>query len=210
MVAEEDFGFPTMEEIAAIGPPLFTWDELMDIAGGGDLGLLKRHPGLQQRYDGWTNGIKARYGKMETFLLERRLRWDPPPLLSTAHSFSPETPTTHYRVIRNDWPYSVPIDVVHSVVWTAVPLIGPGDLNEEVEQKGMWGFTGGAHRRSRQLEDRRGFGGASGDGITAFVKREWPEKEWETAWFMNPLRLQSIRGLIHFHVFARPKTKNEI
>ncbi|KZO94299.1 hypothetical protein CALVIDRAFT_565667 [Calocera viscosa TUFC12733] len=207
MVAHD--GFPTDEEIAAIGPPLFTWDELMDICDGGNLGLLRRQPALQKRYDEWTKNTKARYGKIETFLLERRLCWDPPALLPSARSFSPSTPSTHYRVVRNDWPYSVPASVVHFVVWCAVPLIGPGDSGEEVERKGMWGFTGGAERRAAIGEegDRKGFGGESGEGITAFVKREWPEDEWETCWFMNPPKLQSVRGLVHFHVFGRPKAE---
>ncbi|KZT55875.1 hypothetical protein CALCODRAFT_484410 [Calocera cornea HHB12733] len=211
MVAHD--GLPTDAEIAALGPPLFTWEELMDIVDGGDLGLLKRQPALQRRYDEWTKGTKARYGTIETFLLERRLHWSPPPMLSSADSFSPSTPSTHYRAVRNDWPYSVPADVVHFVVWSAVPLIGPGDLGEAVERKGMWGFTGGAEHRppagedEGKGEDRRGFGGESGEGITAFVKREWPEEEWETAWFMNPPKLQSVRGLVHFHVFALPKAK---
>ncbi|EJT99700.1 hypothetical protein DACRYDRAFT_117884 [Dacryopinax primogenitus] len=201
MVAEE--GLPTASEIAAIGPPMFTWEELMDIVDGGDLGLLKRQPALQRRYDEWTKGMKARHGTIENFLIERRLRWNPPLIHPASPSFSPETPATHYRVVPNDWPYSVPTDVVHYVVWSAVPLIGPGDLTDDVERKGMWGFTGGAEHR--EGEDRQGFGGRSGEGITAFVKREWPEVEWETVWFMNPPKLQTVRGLVHFHVFVRPK-----
>lgn len=55
-----------------------------------------------------------------------------------------------------------------------------------------------------------------------FVGKVWPEDQWETAWFMNPLvrwrimfcgryrqqdsqRLQSVPGLAHTHVFAKPK-----
>jgi hypothetical protein len=45
----------------------------------------------------------------------------------------------------------------------------------------------------------------AGREIDGFVKRRWVETEWETAWFVNPPRLQSVRGLAHIHVFAKKK-----
>lgn len=69
------------------------------------------------------------------------------------------------------------------------------------------------------------------------VNRKWKEREWETAWFVNPpvsstlnarslsryfdslygvlprsrlQRLQSVPGLAHIHVFARYKGRTEI
>jgi len=49
-----------------------------------------------------------------------------------------------------------------------------------------------------------------GKEVHAFVQRRWPEREWETAWFVNPPRLQSVPGLAHIHVFARHKDLEEI
>jgi len=45
----------------------------------------------------------------------------------------------------------------------------------------------------------------AGREIDGFVKRRWVEREWETAWFVNPPRIQSVRGLAHIHVFAKKK-----
>lgn len=67
-----------------------------------------------------------------------------------------------------------------------------------------------------------------GEEIETFVKRRWNEREWETAWFVNPpvsgrrtacahgwyslwiQRLQSVPDLTHIHVFARRKTPEQI
>jgi len=43
----------------------------------------------------------------------------------------------------------------------------------------------------------------AGAEVDEFVRRRWNEEEWETAWFVNPPRLQSVPGLAHIHVFAR-------
>jgi len=45
----------------------------------------------------------------------------------------------------------------------------------------------------------------AGREVHRYVKNRWIEKEWETAWFVNPPRLQSVPGLAHIHVFARRK-----
>lgn len=49
----------------------------------------------------------------------------------------------------------------------------------------------------------------TGAGVHEFVRNRWPEDEWETAWFVNPPRLQSVKGLAHIHVFARHKSEEE-
>jgi len=50
----------------------------------------------------------------------------------------------------------------------------------------------------------------AGAEVDAFVRKRWNEREWETAWFVNPPRLQSVPGLAHIHVFARHKSPKEI
>jgi len=45
----------------------------------------------------------------------------------------------------------------------------------------------------------------AGSEIDTFIRRRWNEEDWETAWFVNPPRLQSVPGLAHIHVFARYK-----
>ena len=69
-----------------------------------------------------------------------------------------------------------------------------------------------------------------GEEVDIFVRKRWREREWETAWFVNPpvsyfpiassylflnaelffQRLQSVPDLSHIHVFARRKTREEI
>ena len=69
----------------------------------------------------------------------------------------------------------------------------------------------------------------AGSEIDKFVRQRWNEREWETAWFVNPpvrrdmlaqlalvltrisssQRLQSVPGLAHIHVFARYKDESE-
>jgi len=49
-----------------------------------------------------------------------------------------------------------------------------------------------------------------GSEVDLFVKNRWEPAFWETAWFVNPPRLQSIPDLSHIHVFARKKSAEEI
>lgn len=49
-----------------------------------------------------------------------------------------------------------------------------------------------------------------GREVDQFVRNRWVENEWETAYFINPPRLQSIPDLSHIHVFARKKSAEEI
>jgi len=138
-------------------------------------------------------------------------------------------------VIMNDWPYSVPVEVEHALVWTRLPIIHPfivdHTISARVNQDGLWGFTGQESDppspsllptclpaladwgvtedkliKSHQptVEEQRALDIASHE-VQTYVKRTWIEKEWETAWFVNPPRLQSIPGLAHIHVFAKRK-----
>jgi len=50
----------------------------------------------------------------------------------------------------------------------------------------------------------------AGIEVDTFVRNRWIEREWETAWFVNPPRLQSVPDLSHIHVFARKKFAEEI
>ncbi|KAG1899973.1 uncharacterized protein F5891DRAFT_952994 [Suillus fuscotomentosus] len=138
-------------------------------------------------------------------------------------------------IIQNDWPYSVPIEVEHTLIWSRVPIFHPDLITAEVDiriqQDGLCGFTGTnelppspstlpeclpalaewgitmdklirSPRGNPEIEDMVRDAGREIDG---FVKRRWVEREWETAWFVNPPRIQSVRGLAHIHVFAKKK-----
>jgi hypothetical protein len=47
----EGTGLPTEEELAALYPPLYTWDDLRTFINVGDLALLKRNKRLYERFD---------------------------------------------------------------------------------------------------------------------------------------------------------------
>jgi len=46
--------------------------------------------------------------------------------------------------------------------------------------------------------------------VRKFIVATWKEREWETAWFVNPFRLQSVPDMAHIHVFARYKSPEEM
>jgi len=153
--------------------------------------------------------------------------------------FTADTPSELISIIMNDWPYSVPPDIEHSLIWTRLPIIPldlPPSIAPRVAQDGLWGFTGNSVPppspdtlpsclpalaewgvtldklvvSPKGTEEEEELVRQAGSEIDAFVRRRWSEREWETAWFVNPPRLQSVPGLAHIHVFARHKLPEEI
>ncbi|KAH7914256.1 hypothetical protein BJ138DRAFT_434967 [Hygrophoropsis aurantiaca] len=139
-------------------------------------------------------------------------------------------------IIQNDWPYSVPPEIEHTLVWTRVPifhadLIDPS-VHARIQQDGLCGFTGSSEpppspstlheclpalaewgitmdrliRSPPASEDEEALVKRAGSQVGEFVLKRWNDEEWETAWFVNPPRLQSVPGLAHIHVFARKKS----
>jgi len=69
-----------------------------------------------------------------------------------------------------------------------------------------WGVTEASLIRStRGTEEEETAVREAGSEVHKFVVATWKEQEWETAWFVNPPRLQSVPALEHIHVFARYK-----
>ncbi|CAL1712455.1 unnamed protein product [Somion occarium] len=148
--------------------------------------------------------------------------------------FTADTPPEYISIIMNDWPYSVPPEVEHTLIWTRIPIIPPDlppSIAPRIAQDGLWGFTGSDSpppspsllpsylpalsewgvtmdklvRSPKGTDEEEALVKKDGDEIAKFIKRRWSEDEWETAWFVNPPRLQSVPGLAHIHVFARYK-----
>ncbi|EIN12656.1 hypothetical protein PUNSTDRAFT_97471 [Punctularia strigosozonata HHB-11173 SS5] len=160
-----------------------------------------------------------------------------PPLAFQHEYFTADTPSELLSVIQNDWPYSVPPEVEHTLIWTKLPIVHdalvPASIRARIHQDGLWGFTGTppddpppspSHvtdalpalaewgvtpdklvRSPRGTDEEEALVRRAGREVQEFVKRRWDERVWETAWFVNPQRLQSIPGLAHIHVFARRK-----
>ncbi|KXN81752.1 hypothetical protein AN958_03769 [Leucoagaricus sp. SymC.cos] len=150
--------------------------------------------------------------------------------------FSVNTPAEYISIIQNDWPYSVPTDVEHTLIWTRIPIyhhtLVPPSIKARIEQDGLWGFTGDTSPppdpvehlpayistlaewgitldtmvvSKRGTEQEEELVRRAGSNVHEFVKKRWNEDEWETAWFVNPPRLQSVPGLAHIHIFAKQK-----
>ncbi|KZV73643.1 hypothetical protein PENSPDRAFT_574155 [Peniophora sp. CONT] len=143
-------------------------------------------------------------------------------------------------IIQNDWPYSVPPNIEHTLVWTVAGIMPPNipePVRPRLYQDGLWGFTGYTKdspppspsllpqclpalaewgvtedkliRSPKGTEEEEAAVREAGKEIQTFVERRWSVREWETAWFVNPPRLQSVPGLAHIHVFARYKDEAE-
>jgi len=132
----------------------------------------------------------------------------------------------------------VPPEIEHTLVWTRLPILPPDlppSIARRLLQDGLWGFTGSLEpppspdnlpdylpalaewgvtldelvRSPPGTEEEEALVKKMGAEVDAFVRRRWKESEWETAWFVNPPRLQSVPGLAHIHVFARHKSPEE-
>jgi len=118
------------------------------------------------------------------------------------------------------------------------PAIIAAEVAERVERDGLWGFTGSSPSspppspsnvaeclpalvdwnippdfyvpRKKSSDEEEELFRRAGKGVSDFIKMQWPERVYETAWFVNPPPLQSVRGLAHIHVFARRKSDEEI
>nr|GAT49301.1 predicted protein [Mycena chlorophos] len=159
---------------------------------------------------------------------------DLPPIPATLSPpyFSPTTPSEYLSIITNDWPYSVPSSVTHTLAWTRIPIFHPDlidpSIQARIEQDGLWGFTGSSTppppledclaaledwgvTREKMIVSAKATPGEeelvkrAGAQVHAFVLAKWKPEEWETAWFVNPPRLQSVPGLAHVHIFAQRK-----
>ncbi|KIJ17610.1 hypothetical protein PAXINDRAFT_167622 [Paxillus involutus ATCC 200175] len=257
-------GPPTMDELLVHYPARFTWLQLKTFVNSGDLGLLKRDKRLQLRYNQWFGGVQKQHGSVMDYLLNHRLQWGKPDTLSLLPSALDKQPavtsengqpvpysTPEYFkadipfdselicIIQNDWPYSVPPEIEHTLIWSRVPVFHPDIIHPlidaRVQQDGLCGFTGSTDtieclpplesclpaladwgitlekliRSPNGSDEEEAMVQNAGREVRGFVERRWREKQWETAWFVNPPRLQSIPGLAHIHVFARKKTPEE-
>ena len=153
--------------------------------------MLDRYPSDLFRYKLWTEQIKAEYGSIINFVLEERLQWEPLPSSSTSEGpqFACRSPVPFanaedYKILMNDWPYGIPPNISHLVVWlkTRIPTQpSDGDLTPESRQI-LQNFV------RRTFEERLAKDGDSEDRVL---------------WFKNWSGLQSVRGLEHIHVLVR-------
>lgn len=133
----------------------------------------------------------------------------------------------------------VPPEIEHTLIWTRLPIyhdeIVASSIAARVGQDGLCGFTGNTSpppspstlpsclpalsewgvtadkmiTSQKATEEEAMLIRRAGQEIHEFVRNRWDESRWETAWFVNPPRLQSVPGLSHVHVFARQKHLNK-
>ncbi|GAA6013490.1 hypothetical protein JCM10207_008868 [Rhodosporidiobolus poonsookiae] len=106
--------------------PLYTWDELAALIATSQLSALSRQPEFEALY-AQTFGplVRETYGSMEAYL-RGRLGWDAQAPAREGEGNEPYwTRRARTNVRRNDWPYGVPRDVSHWVVWVPLPLFHP-------------------------------------------------------------------------------------
>jgi len=230
-------GPPTLGELAKFYPSRHTWDDLRSFMRTGDLGLLKRDPVLQKRYSVWAEDIKKEHGTLTNYLINVRLGWGTPPTTNNSPGailqplpgndfqktptklpyFTSQPSPEDVTIIFNDWPYSIPIDISHYLIWSRRPIIHAELFHPsvwaQIERDGIWGFIG---LPSEEMADPgdvapgtspsdRALILAGSRHVREFVLELWPPHEWEIAWFVNPPRLQSVRDLSHVHVWAKKK-----
>ena len=112
--------------------------------------------------------------------------------------------------------HSVPTKVEHTLVWTKMPIYHPDLVAETIktrtDQDGLWGFTGNdlpppspsnlsscisklaewgvtmdkMTKSEPPTEEEKNLIQRAGREVHRYVENRWIEKEWETAWFVNP------------------------
>ena len=110
---------------------------------------------------------------------------------------------------------SVPTEIEHTLIWTKMPIyhsdLVADTIKTRIDQDGLWGFTGsdglpppsnlpscisklaewGANmdkmiKSEPPTEEETDLIQKAGSEVHRYVKNRWVEKEWETAWFVNP------------------------
>jgi len=119
---------------------------------------------------------------MTAYLLSHRLPkiWGTPPF--SPASTIPFKDPSDYRVLLNDWPYVIPSNITHMIVWTRTPI--PTDSNE-----------GDMTPDSRAV-------------IAAFVEQYFTGRlagggRDQVLWFRNWGVLRSVSSIDHIHVLVR-------
>lgn len=110
----------------------------------------------------------------------------------------------------------VPTDIEHTLIWTKMPIYHPDlvveTIKTRIDQDGLWGFTGNdlpppslsnlplcisklaewgvtmdkMVKSEPPTEEEKILIQLAGREVHRYVKNRWIEKEWETAWFVNP------------------------
>lgn len=209
-------------------------DSLLSIIGHTRLERLGRLPESERLYfTEFSRIVRLKYSD-SCLYLSRRLNFPSEPDLPLDHQRPAYfvasdllTDRTDYRVIRNEWPYAIPRDYQHMVVWSRLPLLDPSQARtpselDDARQVGLSGFE----NLTPEFVDQLDWAGVNADQrfkpfdpdlandphppgldahIRAFIRARWPRDQGfvNLMWFLNPTHLQSCPQLPHFHVFVK-------
>lgn len=152
----------------------WTWSEVKEAIRINRIDLFQRTPTDLIRYVEFVHYLKKTFGSVLHFIQHERLHW---PSIRPSGQAPFENPTD-YKILYNDWPYGIDLDIVHLVVWTKF------ELEDEVT-------TNDLSQRSRAM-------------IDAFVQKTFCGKNGVSRdsliWFKNWKSLKSVHALEHFHV----------
>ncbi|PGH29764.1 hypothetical protein GX50_07491 [[Emmonsia] crescens] len=150
-----------------------SWELVKSIVESNQIHLLQRLPSDLRRYLEYIAKIKAIYGSVLNFVVQKRLGW--------VGDLEPKgtRPFEHpddIKILYNDWPYGVEKDVVHLVVWTKFELEDDPATDDLTP------------RMRREIDEFVG---------KTFRSRMPAEK---VIWFKNWKSLKSVHAIEHFHV----------
>ena len=164
-------------------------NDLETFAGARQFQQLKRYPSQLRRYLVWSSQIKREYGNISNFVCRERLHWPSPDDANNPLKAKESIPFGHpddYKILRNDWPYAVPADVTHLVLWMKTPLAStPDGVLLQAAQTQVQEFVDA--RFMSPLKARTGL----------------KDTDDMVLWFKNWSALQSVGALEHFHCLVR-------
>lgn len=198
--SDKVLGIPTASELAAL-PRLHSWESIK--ARLAAQLPPERHSVIEARYASWRAEQIALYGSLEEWLFAVRLPWAQPALPADPLEFQEGDVVNpaSFAILEADWPVSLPEGVQHCIIWMHKIIFDPlksfhdPAMSADITQNGYQGITG----------SDADWHTPTSNSVDHLVRALWPTAEFECAWYVNPPRLQSVRGLSHVHVLARTK-----
>ncbi|KAJ1797267.1 hypothetical protein LPJ59_003250 [Coemansia sp. RSA 2399] len=147
----------------------FTWEEVKLLVAAGRLDLLGRKTPEELAYRDDMAQIRKQYGTIVAFMQTVKLA----AFLADADA--------QYLMIPNDYPYALPENTLHYILWSK-PALASGTV-PDAEVKALF---------ESNLDSSVGAG-----------KYEW-------VWFVNPPHLQSIPEVVHGHLIVKRHGSNNL
>ncbi|KAJ1872325.1 hypothetical protein LPJ55_003207 [Coemansia sp. RSA 990] len=140
----------------------FTWLEVKQLVASNRLELLGRTEPKELAYREDMRQIREKYGSVTNYIQQVKLA----AFIANVNE--------QYLMIPNDYPYALPENTQHYIVWSKVPLT-PGTVPDHQVQELF----------AKKLDAQFG------------------SDRYEWVWFVNPPHLQSIPEVVHGHLIVQ-------